>query len=291
MNNWEGISEFVSVAETKSFTAASKKLKVSTAQVSRQVSRLEDRISTKLFIRTTRKVALTELGEVFYHHCRRALDGLDEGQRAITDLQNIITGKLKISAPVIYGERRVAPLIHDFIIAYPELEVEIYLTNRQVDLIDENFDLAIRLGELASSSMIAKKLASRTQIVCASPRYIENNGYPSCLTELNQHNCLRGATDYWHFLDNGKFHNMPVKGTISCNIGLSLLDAAIKGIGIIQLPDYYVSSYIKSKTLVPLLDKYQVPEEGIWALYPNNRYLSPKVRLLIDFLTDKLYYK
>lgn len=288
MNNWEGISEFVTVAETNSFTATSKILNISTAQVSRQVSSLEKRISTKLFIRTTRKVVLTELGDVFYNHCRRALDGLDEAKRAVTDLQNIITGKIRISAPVIYGERRVAPLIHDFINQYSELEVELYLTNRQVDLIDENFDLVIRLGELASSSMMAKKLASRTQIVCASPKYIENHGYPSILSELNQHNCLRGATDYWRFQENGKLHNMPVKGNISCNIGLSLLDAVLKGIGITQLPDYYVYSYIKDKKLIPLLNKYQVPEEGIWALYPNNRYLSPKVRLLIDFLADKL---
>ena len=288
MYNWKGVSEFVAVAETKSFTAASKKLNISIAQVSRQVSRLETRISTKLLIRTTRKVALTELGEVFHHHCRRALDGLDEAKRAVTDLQNIIIGKLRVSAPVVYGERRVAPLIHDFINQYSELEVELYLTNRQVDLIDENFDLVIRLGELASSSMMAKKLASRTQIVCASPQYIKANGFPSNLSELNKHNCLQGATDYWRFQDNGKLHNMPVKGNISCNIGLSLLDAAIKGIGIIQLPDYYVSSYIKEKKLVPLLNKYQVPEEGIWALYPNNRYLSPKVRLLIDYLTNNL---
>lgn len=288
MYNWEGINEFVAVVETKSFTAASKKLNISTAQVSRQVSRLETRISTKLLIRTTRKVALTELGTVFYQHCKRALDGLDEAKRAVTDLQNIITGKLRVSAPVIYGERRVAPLIHDFINQYSELEVELYLTNRQVDLIDENFDLVIRLGELASSSMMAKKLASRTQIVCASPEYIKANGFPSNLSELNNHNCLQGATDYWHFQENGNLHNLPVKGNISCNIGLSLLDAAIKGIGIIQLPDYYVSSYIKQKKLIPLLTKFQVPEEGIWALYPNNRYLSPKVRLLIDYLAEKL---
>ncbi len=288
MYSWEGISEFVAVAETNGFTAAAKKLGISTAQVSRQVSRLESRIATKLFNRTTRQVALTELGATYYHHCRRALDGLEEAERAITDLQSVITGKLRVSAPVIYGERRLAPLIHDFIKQHHELEVELYLTNRQVNLIDEGFDLVIRLGELESSSLMAKKLATRKQVVCATPAYIESNGLPETLTDLNAHNCLRGATEYWRFIDNGKPVNLPVKGNLSCNIGLALLDAGLKGLGIIQLPDYYVSPYIDSKALLPLLHEYQVPEEGIWALYPNNRYLSPKVRLLIDYLGKKL---
>jgi|SRR5690606_12269269 len=288
MYSWEGISEFVAVAETNSFTAAAKQLGISTAQVSRQVSRLETRIATKLFVRTTRHVALTELGSTYYHHCRRALDGLDEAEKAITDLQNIITGKLRISAPVIYGERRVAPLIHDFMIQHQELEVELYLTNRQVNLIEESFDLVVRLGELENSSMMAKKLAVRKQVVCASPAYIERKGLPFTLSELVEHNCLRGATEFWRFIDNKKLVNIPVKGTISCNIGLSLLDAALKGLGITQLPDYYVESYIKSKKLIPLLTEYQVSEEDIWALYPNNRFLSHKVRLLIDFLSAKL---
>ncbi len=288
MHSWEGVCEFVAVAETLSFTGAAKKLGISTAQVSRQVSSLEARISTKLFIRTTRQVSLTELGTVYYHHCRRVLDGLLEAERAVTDLQNIITGKLRISAPVIYGERWVAPVVHDFLIQHKSLEVELYLTNRQVNLIEESFDLVVRLGELEDSSMMAKKLASRTQVVCASPQYIEKHGKPLKLNDLNEHNCLKGATDFWRFMSNGKLYHMPVTGNISCNIGLSLLDAALKGIGVVQLPDYYVSQFVEGQKLVPLLEKYQVPKEDIWALYPNNRFLSPKVRLLIDFLADHL---
>jgi len=288
MLNWEGINEFVAVAETKSFTAAAKKLGISTAQVSRQVSRLETRIATKLFVRTTRQVALTELGTIYYQHCSRVLDGLLEAERAITDLQNKISGKLRISAPVIYGERRLAPHIHDFVIQHNELDVELYLTNRQVNLIDEGFDLVIRLGTLENSSMVAKRLASRTQVVCASPEYIERSGLPVVLHDLSEHNCLKGATDFWRFKDQGKTVNIPVKGNLSCNIGLSLLDAALKGMGVVQLPDYYVASYIERYQLIPLLSEYQVAEEGIWAIYPNNRYLSPKVRLFIDYLSDHL---
>lgn len=288
MNIWEGVSEFVAVAEANSFTAAAKRLGISIAQVSRQVSALEKRLATKLLIRTTRKVSLTEFGSIYYHQCRRVLDGLEEAERSITDLHNIPTGKLKVTAPATFGERWIAPLIHDFINLYPDLELELYLTNRTVDLIDEGFDLAIRVGNLDDSSMIAKKLASRTLFICASPSYIAKHGEPHSLTELSNHNCIKGSHDYWHFLVDGKRKNISVTGNIKCNNGSALLDAAIKGLGIVQLPDYYVLPFIQQKKLLPFLLQYQEPEEQIWALYPNNRFLSAKVQLLIKHLAANL---
>ncbi|MBW8184525.1 LysR substrate-binding domain-containing protein [Shewanella nanhaiensis] len=288
MFNWEGISEFVAVAEAESFTKASQRLGISTAQVSRQVSALETRLATKLFHRTTRKVSTTEVGRVYYQHCRQVLDGLDEAERAITNLQSAPRGLLKITAPVTYGEMTIAPLINDFAAKYPELEVKINLTNQKLDLIDEGYDLAIRLGQLEDSSMMAKRLSSRTQYVCASPNYLSTFGIPHSLSELEQHNCLLGTMDYWRFEDNGKTRNVRVKGNLSCNSGHALVDAAIKGIGIIQLPDYYLQSFIEDGQLVPLLEQNRSPEEGIWALYPHNRHLSPKVRMLLDHLTQAL---
>lgn len=288
MFNWEGISEFVAVAEAESFTKASQRLGISTAQVSRQVSALETRLATKLFHRTTRKVSTTEVGRVYYQHCRQVLDGLDEAERAITNLQSAPRGLLKITAPVTYGEMTIAPLINDFAAKYPELEVKINLTNQKLDLIDEGYDLAIRLGQLEDSSMMAKRLSSRTQYVCASPSYLSTFGIPHSLSELEQHNCLLGTMDYWRFEDNGKTRNVRVKGNLSCNSGHALVDAAIKGIGIIQLPDYYLQSFIEDGQLVPLLEQNRSPEEGIWALYPHNRHLSPKVRMLLDHLTQAL---
>ncbi|ACA84671.1 LysR substrate-binding domain-containing protein [Shewanella woodyi] len=288
MFNWEGISEFVAVAEAESFTKASQRLGISTAQVSRQVSALETRLATKLFHRTTRKVSTTEVGRVYYQHCRQVLDGLDEAERAITNLQSSPRGLLKITAPVTYGEMTIAPLINDFAAKYPELEVKINLTNQKLDLIDEGYDLAIRLGQLEDSSMMAKRLSSRTQYVCASPSYLSTFGIPHSLSELEQHNCLLGTMDYWRFEDNGKTRNVRVKGNLSCNSGHALVDAAIKGIGIIQLPDYYLQSFIEDGQLVPLLEQNRSPEEGIWALYPHNRHLSPKVRMLLDHLTQAL---
>ncbi|MBW7472425.1 LysR substrate-binding domain-containing protein [Marinobacter sp. M216] len=288
MFNWEGVSEFVAVAEAESFTAAGKRLGISTAQVSRQVSALENRLSAKLFYRTTRRVSVTEVGNIYYQHCRQVLDGLEEAERAITNLQSTPTGKLKITAPVTYGESTISPLINNFAAKYPELDVRLHLTNQTLDLVDEGYDLAIRLGKLNDSTMMARRLALRTQYVCASPDYLSAHGVPHSLSELTQHNCLQGTLGYWRFQEQGKERNIKVKGNLGCNSGRALVDAALKGIGIVQLPDYYVLRYIETGQLVSLLDHLREPDDGIWALYPHNRHLSPKVRMLLDYLGEEL---
>ncbi|CAM3060223.1 LysR substrate-binding domain-containing protein [Moritella viscosa] len=288
MSDWSGVSEFVAVAETESFTAAAKRLGISTAQVSRQVSALEERLSAKLFYRTTRKVSVTEVGGIYYQHCRQVMDGLADAERAITNLQSTPKGKLKITAPITYGERSVAPLVNDFVMQYPELEVQLVLSNQQIDLIDEGFDLAIRLGQLGDSSMIGKRLAIRKQYVCAAPEYLSAFGAPHTLSELERHNCLSGTLDYWRFQEKGKARNIRVKGNFSCNSGPVLVDAALKGVGIVQLPDYYVQEYINQGQLIELLPNYREPDDAVWALYPQNRHLSPKVRMLVDYLAKGL---
>lgn len=288
MVNWDGVSEFMAVAEAESFTVAAKRLGISTAQVSRQVSALEARLATKLFYRTTRKVSVTEAGQIYYRHCRPVFDGLEEAERAITNLQSAPAGKLKVTAPVTYGERTIAPLINNFIVKYPALDIQLHLSNQLVNLIDEGFDLAIRLGKLEDSSMMATRLSSRTQYVCASPAYIAAFGEPHSLSELKQHNCLQGTQEFWRLKDKRKTLNIKVSGNMRCNSGRVLVDAARKGIGIVQLPDYYVVPFIESGELIPLLSAYQEDSEGIWALYPHNRQLSPKIRLLIDYLRDSL---
>ncbi len=288
MMQWEGISEFVFVAENESFTQASKKMAISTAQVSRQISALEKRLNIKLFYRTTRKVSLTEEGSVFYQHCRSVLDGLEAAERAITNLQSKPQGKIKLSAPVTYGEQQVLPLVNDFIKQYSDVEVTAYLSNQQIDLVEEGYDLAIRLGKLSDSSMMAKKLGKRTNYVCASPAYLNQHGIPHSLSELSQHSCLLGTLDYWRFIESGKEKSIRVTGRLRYNSGQGLVDAALKGLGIVQLPDYYIEQHLKNGELITLLDNYQVPDEGIWAIYPQNRHLSPKIRLLVDYLAEQL---
>ena len=285
---WDGISEFVYVAEYESFTKAAEKIGVSTAQVSRQVSALEQRLNIKLLYRTTRKVSLTEEGRVFYQHCRGVLDGLDAAEQAVTNLQSKPQGMIKLTAPVTYGERQLMPLVNDFMVQYNDIEVTAFLSNQQIDLLEDGYDLAIRIGKLRDSTMMAKKLSSRTNFVCASPSYIEKYGIPHSLTELGQHNCLLGTLDYWHFKESGKEKNIRVTGSVRYNSGYSLVDAAIKGLGIVQLPDYYVQKHLESGELVSLLDNFREPEEAIWAVYPHNRHLSPKIRLLLDYLAAHL---
>lgn len=285
---WEGICEFVHVAETESFTRAAKKLAISTAQVSRQISALEKRLNIKLFYRTTRKVSLTQEGQIFYQHCRSVLDGLDDAERAITNLQSKPQGRVKLTAPVTYGEQQILPLINDFVQQYTDVEVFANLGNQQVDLVEEGYDLAIRLGKLSDSTLMAKRLATRTNYVCASPGYLEKYGIPHSLSELGQHNCLLGTLDYWRFNESGREKNIRVSGKLRYNSGFALVDAALKSLGIVQLPDYYVQEHLESGALVSVLDNYREAEEGIWAVYPHNRHLSPKVRLLVDYLAEHL---
>ncbi|WP_201540248.1 LysR family transcriptional regulator [Psychrobacter sp. 1044] len=294
---WDGISEFVYVADYESFTRAAKELGISTAQVSRQISALEKRLNIKLLYRTTRKVSLTEEGRVFYQHCRGVLDGLDAAEQAVSNLQSKPQGRIKLTAPVTYGEQQLLPLVNDFMVQYRDIEVTAFLSNQKIDLIDGSYDLAIRIGKLSDSTMMAKKLSRRTNFVCAAPAYLEKYGIPHSLSDLSQHNCLLGTRDYWHFIEDGKIDsgknadkekNLRVSGSVQYNSGHSLVDAALKGLGIVQLPDYYVQKYLASGELVSLLNNYREPEESIWAIYPHNRHLSPKIRLLVDYLAEHL---
>lgn len=285
---WEGISEFVYVAEYESFTQAAKQLGISIAQVSRQVSALEKRLNIKLFYRTTRKISLTEEGRVFYEHCRAVLDGLDAAEQAVSSLQSKPQGRIKLTAPVTFGEQQLLPLINDFMLRYPDIEVTTFLSNQKVDLVKEGYDLAVSIGRLRDSTMMAKKLGHRTNFVCASPDYINAHGVPQTLADLSQHNCLLGSLDYWHFKEGDDDRNIRVSGRVQYNSGYALVDAALKGLGIVQLPDYYVQKYLESGQLVRFLDDYRESEEGIWAVYPQNRHLMPKVKVLLQYLQQHL---
>ena len=286
---WDGISEFVALVECGTFTAAAKRLGISTAQVSRQVSSLEKRLNTELVHRTTRKVVITELGNQYYQQCHQLLEGLENAENALMDLQTTPKGKLKITAPITYGEQHITPHMNDFLQQYPELDLHIQLTNQTLDLIDGGFDLAIRLGRLEDSRLKARKLGERQAYTCASPGYLNQFGEPHSLSELSQHNCLLGTLDHWYFQENGSERAMRVSGNLRCNSGNSLVDAALKGIGIIQLPDDYVIEHIQQGRLIKLLENNQPKAEGIWGIYPSSRGASAKVRLLLDHLSQRLH--
>lgn len=288
MNIWEGISEFVAVAQSHSFTGASKQLSTSVAHISRQVSALETRLKIKLFHRSTRKVALTQSGELYYQHCKRVLDNLAEAEKLVSSFHDTPSGDVRFTAPVTYGEEVIMPIVNDFLLAYPDINVQADLSNQRADLLYEGYDFAIRLGQLRDSSLIARKLSSRKLIVCATPRYWAMHPMPQTLAELEQHNCIRGSADSWRFKHNNKDIQRLVSGRLRCNSGYALVDAVRKDLGIIQLPDYYLQSYIDSGELVAVLDAYQQQEEGIWAIYPNKHYLPNKISVLLDFIQQAL---
>ncbi len=288
MASWEGVTEFVAVAETNSFTGAADKLKTSVAQISRRVATLEQRLAVKLLHRTTRKVSLSEAGQLYYQQCKHLLEGLELAELAVTQMQAEPKGVLKVTAPVTYGEMNLAPLLHQFLEKHPQVNLDLILTNQRLDLIEQGVDVAIRLGRLQDSSMIAKRLSSRQMYVCASPDYLQRFGEPHTLSELGRHQCLVGSVDYWHFKAQGREKSLRVSGRIKCNSGFALVDAAKRGLGLVQLPDYYVQEALDCGELVEVLGDYRDDREGIWALYPPSHNLSPKVRLLVDFLAKEL---
>jgi DNA-binding transcriptional LysR family regulator len=285
---WEGIDEFVAVAELGQFSAAAAQLGVSSSHVSRQVALLEERLQARLFYRSTRRVSLTEAGHTFVQHCRRLLDGREEAMRAVQDLASEPKGLLRMTCAVAYGERFIVPLVTDYLARYPQLQVDIELTNRPLDLVNEGLDLAVRLGRLQESRLVASRLAPRRMYLCAAPEYLKRYGRPHSLSELARHNCLVGSTDQWLMQQNGRELSTRVQGNWRCNSGQAVLDAALKGMGLCQLPDYYVLEHLHSGALVSLLEAHQPPNTAVWALYPQQRHLSPKVRGMIEHLRQGL---
>lgn len=288
MHRWEGLDEFLAVAEHGSFHRAATQLRVSASHVSRQVARLEDRLQARLFYRTTRRVSLTEAGQIFLVRCQRLVEERDEAFLAISDLQSAPAGLLRMSAAVAYGERFIVPLVNDFMARHPQLKVEIELTNRNVDLVHEGFDLAIRLGRLSDSSLVATRIAPRTMYLCAAPSYLERYGRPHTLSELSRHNCLLGTSDTWMFQLDGREYPFKPAGNWRCNSGYAVLDAALRGFGVCQLPDYYVLAPFRRGALVSLLDANRPPNTAVWAVSPQRRHPLPKVRLLVDALKSGL---
>lgn len=288
MDSLSGLSIFIQVAEQQSFSAAALHLNTSKAHVSRQIARLEQRLGVQLFQRSTRKVSLTEVGQAFYLNTRDKLQELEEVQRTVMDLQDTPSGTLRISTAGLFGETRVAVAAAQYMQSHPEVKVELNFSDRMVDLIGENYDLAIRSGVLQDSALIARRVSSRRLILCASPDYLLQYGKPSSISDLKQHNCLQGASPYWHLKDNhGKPLNYKASGNWSSNNGHAILQACIHGLGIAQLPEYYVRGAIKNKRLNALLETHEPEDNGIWAVYPSKRHLPSKVRLFIERLLEQ----
>lgn len=286
MRRWDAIEAFVAVVQKGSFTSAAEFLGVSPSHVSRRVAELEAQLGTPLIYRTTRSIRLSDAGEEYYEECNRLLQGFLSAEQKISQQSEEPSGLLKITCGATFGERFIAPLLPAFLKRYPKLKVDLHLSNSRVDLIRDGYDLAIRLGTMEDSSLLARRLCDRTEYICASPEYLELYGSPHTLNELSRHNCLQGSTATWLFMDNGHRREFRVDGNWRSNSGPALVEAVKAGIGIAQLPDYYVAPMLKSGELVSLLDNYRYPLSGVWLVYPKVRQQLPRLKLLCDYLIE-----
>ena len=278
---------FAKVVETKSFTAAARELGLSKSAVSKQVSALEDRLGARLLNRTTRRLALTEVGAAFYDRCSRIVAEADEAELAVTHMTAEPRGELRVNIPFSFGQRHVAPLLCEFMRTYPEVSIDVTLEDRYVDLIADGYDLAIRVGNLTDSSLIARKLASTRPLVVASPDYWAQHGKPLHPRELADHQCLiytyQRMGNVWQFGEE----TVRVNGRMHANNGDVLRMAAVDGHGVAVTPDFIIWQDVREGRLEVALEDYELPPFGIYAVYPHSRHLSPKVRAFVDFLVGK----
>ncbi|UTW10224.1 LysR family transcriptional regulator [Marinobacterium rhizophilum] len=286
MHHWESIEAFIEVARLGSLSAAATKLRVSSSHISRLLSHLEQRLNTQLLVRTTRRVTLTESGQWFFEQSQTLADGFSEAEQQITSFSNEPHGLLRVSCGSTFGERYIGPMLTGFMQQQPRLSLDLNLTNRSVDLVNEGYDLAIRLGALKDSNLVARRLSGRREYVVATADYLASRGTPQSLAELAQHNCLRGSTTNWSFCVDGQRKEIRAKGNWHANSGVLLLQAALQGLGLACLPDYIVEPHLNSGALVSVLDAFQCQDTAVWAVYPRSRHLSPKVRHCIDYLVE-----
>ena len=290
MDRFLEMRTFVQVVDTGSFVGAAEPLDMSKAAVSRYVADLEARLGVRLLHRTTRRLSLTEDGEVFYLRCKELLGGLDAAEAEVTARSGDAVGQLRVNAPVSFGILYLAPVWAAFKARHPQVSFDVTLSDRVVDIVDEGFDLAIRITQLQNSSLISRRLASTRMVLCASPTYLARQGTPVHPSELVQHHIL--AYSYWSSRDEWAFDGpdgVVVVKTTPClrsNNGDTCRAVALAHEGIILQPSFMVGADLAAGTLVELCPGYRALEMGIHAVYSSRQHVAPKVRLLIDFLVE-----
>lgn len=292
MDRLAALEAFAKVAETQSFSEAARRLRSSKSAVSRHVAALEAGLGARLFHRTTRSLTLTEAGRDYFARASRILADLDEADASVTQLQAAPRGRLRVNAPMSFGFLHLAPALGDFLARYPEVELDVNLTDRFVDLVDEGVDVAVRIGSLTDSSLVARRLAGIRRVLCASPDYLERRGVPKTPDDLKGHDCLSNTnitiTREWRFIHpDGKPWPIEVRGRMTANSGDLLRVAALHGHGFVHLPTFIVGGDLRAGTLVSVLDPYIAQDLTLNAVYPTARHLSPKVRAFVDFLAER----
>lgn len=294
MDKFQAMQVFVAVADAGSFVQAADALGMSKATVSRHVAELEAHVGVRLLHRTTRKLSLTPEGQVFHARSTTLLADMSEAEAEITARTGHATGLLRVNVPFTFGVRHLAPLWADFMAQHPHVTLDVTLADRVVDLVEEGFDLAVRIARLPSSSLISRQLATTRMVLCASPGYLARHGTPQHPTELAQHAVLAYSLlamgDVWEF--EGPANTAPgrmavkVVPRLRTNNGDTCRTAAVQGLGLILQPAFLVSDDLRSGALLEVLPAFRAPELGVYAVYPSRQHVAPKVRVLIDFLVQ-----
>lgn len=297
MDSLAEMEAFVRVVHAGSFSAAARASGLTPSAVSKQISRLEARLGARLFNRTTRRLGLTEVGAAFHERAQRILSEVEEAERAVSHASAAPRGTLRLNVPVVFGRLHVAPLLPEFLGLYPEVRIDITFNDRFVDLLEEGVDVAIRIGDLGDSSLIARRLAPNRRVVCGAPAYFERNGYPEHPADLSRHNCLvytyLASRNDWRFVCANKPRSeaqdvVQVSGNFEANNAEAIHGALRSGLGLGLLPLWLVGEDLRAGRLVQALPGYHAVDSAVYAVYPPGRHLSPKVRCFIDFLAARL---
>ncbi len=293
MDSIAGMRIFAQVVEAGSFSAAGRQLGLAPSSVSRQINDLEEELGARLLQRTTRKLSLTEAGRLYYERATKIVIEVDEAKLAVAQIDGAPSGVLRLSVPSSLGRLHVVPAVAAFQERFPAIHVVLSMTDRLVDLVEGGFDLAIRVGRLRDSSLIARKIGSGCRLVCASPKYLDKAGVPKSPSDLGDHNCLmfrsHPGTNIWRFRGPKGVTEVRVSGGFYADNGEALTAAAVAGLGLILVPDWLVGIEIEQGLLRRVLPRHPVVPDAspLYAVYAHQRHLPPKVRALVDFLVER----
>ncbi|MCY1294424.1 HTH-type transcriptional regulator DmlR [compost metagenome] len=291
MNLFEDMRVFVVIVETESFSAAARRLNIARSVVSRRMNALEEHLECRLFNRTTRRLSLTETGLDYYERARRILQELAEAEEATRSLHTGLKGRLRLAAPMSFGLKYLAPAINAFMREHPALDIELDLSDQYVDLVNEGYDLTVRIGRLADSTLLAREIGPCPHAVCASPAYLAEHGRPQRPEELRQHQCLsyrgRANASQWQFRVDGEWQLVTFKPRLLANNGDVLVKSAVDGLGIVSLPRFLLEEALAKGELEEVLADYPLADSQIYAVCPPGRPLPGKVRAFIDFLVER----
>lgn len=285
------MSVFVRVVALGGFAAAAREADISPTMVAKHVRSLEALLGSRLLNRSTRRQSLTEVGALYYERCKKLLSEVEAAESSVGQLQAAPRGTLRITAPVTFGTRRLAPALADFLERYPEVNVELTLNDRVADLIDEGFEAAVRVGPLADSRLVARPLHPYRSMLCASPQYLRRKGRPTSPKDLTAHDCLgfsvAGLRGRWRFIDGGDEQTVTFTPRLRANNGEALRQAALAGIGIVLQPEVLLADDVKDRSLVRLLPKWRLPERPLHLVYVRDRQATPKLQCFIEFVLQR----